>query len=79
MRAATAAVGSMIAVMFMGSTLVTPLYSLYAKQFGFSPIMLTLIYAVYVIGNLVSFAVTLAMLALGALAASLRMPAVRIP
>lgn len=54
MRAATAAVGSMIAVMFMGSTIVTPLYSLYAKQFGFSPIMLTLIYAVYVIGNLVS-------------------------
>ena len=54
MRAATAAVGSMIAVMFMGSTIVTPLYSLYAKQFGFSPLMLTLIYAVYVIGNLVS-------------------------
>jgi MFS family permease len=30
----------MIAVMFMGSTIVTPLYSLYAKQFGFSPIVL---------------------------------------
>ena len=44
----------MIAVMFMGSTIVTPLYSLYAQQFGFSAIMLTLIYAVYVIGNLVS-------------------------
>lgn len=54
MRAATAAVGSMIAVMFMGSTIVTPLYSLYAKQFGFSAIVLTLIYAAYVIGNLVS-------------------------
>ena len=54
MRPATLAVGSMIAVMFMGSTIVTPLYSLYAKQFGFSPIVLTLIYAAYVIGNLVS-------------------------
>ena len=54
MRAATAAVGSMIAVMFMGSTIVTPLYSLYAQQFGFSAIVLTLIYAAYVIGNLVS-------------------------
>jgi MFS family permease len=54
MKAATLPVGSMIAVMFMGSTIVTPLYSLYAKQFGFSPIVLTLIYAAYVIGNLVS-------------------------
>ena len=54
MRPATLAVGSMIAVMFMGSTIVTPLYSIYAKQFGFSPLVLTLIYAVYVIGNLVS-------------------------
>ena len=54
MRAATLAVGSMIGVMFMGSTLVTPLYSLYARQFGFSPVVLTLIYGAYVIGNLVS-------------------------
>lgn len=54
MRSATLAVGSMIAVMFMGSTLLTPLYSLYAQQFGFSPVVLTLIYAAYVIGNLVS-------------------------
>lgn len=54
MRAATLAVGSMIAVMFMGSTIVTPLYSVYAKEFGFSGILLTLIYAAYVIGNIVS-------------------------
>jgi Arabinose efflux permease len=40
-RAATVAVGSMIGVMFMGSTIVTPLYSLYAKQFGFSAVVLT--------------------------------------
>jgi len=54
MRPATIAVGSMIGVMFMGSTIVTPLYSLYAQQFGFSKVVLTLIYAAYVIGNLTS-------------------------
>ncbi|HEY7641564.1 MAG TPA: MFS transporter [Steroidobacteraceae bacterium] len=54
MRPASVAVGSMIGVMFMGSTIVTPLYALYAQQFGFSKIMLTLIYATYVIGNLTS-------------------------
>jgi MFS family permease len=54
MRGGTLAVGAMIAVMFMGSTIVTPLYSLYAQHFGFSVTVLTLIYAAYVIGNLVS-------------------------
>jgi MFS family permease len=54
MKTATVAVGSMIGVMFMGSTIVTPLYSLYAQQFGFSKVVLTLIYAAYVIGNLTS-------------------------
>lgn len=54
MNAATVAVGSMIGVMFMGSTIVTPLYSLYASHFGFSAVVLTLIYATYVIGNLTS-------------------------
>jgi MFS family permease len=43
----------MIAVMFMGSTIVTPLYSL-CEAVRLSPIVLTLIYAAYVIGNLVS-------------------------
>jgi MFS family permease len=38
--------------MFMGSTLVTPLYVLYQTAFGFSGITLTLIYSVYGIGNL---------------------------
>src|SRR3546814_12001185 len=42
----------MVAVMFMGSTLVTPLYGLYREAFGFSRITLPLIYAVYVVGNL---------------------------
>src|SRR5581483_4381463 len=46
------AVAAEIAVMFMGSTLLTPLYVLYKQAFGFSEITLTLIYSVYVVGNL---------------------------
>jgi len=42
----------MIGAAFLGSTLVTPLYALYERAFGFSKFTLTLIYAVYVIGNL---------------------------
>jgi MFS family permease len=38
--------------MFAGSTLPTPLYSLYQRLFGFSELTLTLIYAAYVLGNL---------------------------
>ncbi len=45
-------VASMIGIAFMGSLLVTPLYALYAKAFGFSETTLTLIYSVYVVGNL---------------------------
>ena len=47
-------VAGMIAVIFMGSTLVTPLYVLYREVFRFSAITLTLVYAVYVVGNLAS-------------------------
>jgi MFS family permease len=50
--AATAVVATMIGMLFAGSTLVTPLYIMYKQAFGFSQISLTLIYAVYVIGNL---------------------------
>jgi MFS family permease len=50
--AATCAVAAMIGVLFAGSTVVTPLYIIYKQQFGFSQISLTLIYAVYVVGNL---------------------------
>lgn len=42
---------SIIAVAFMGSVIVTPLYSAYQEKFGFSEVTLTLVYAVYVIGN----------------------------
>ncbi len=45
------AIGSIISVAFMGSVIVTPLYSLYQAKFGFSEVVLTLIYAVYVVGN----------------------------
>ena len=38
--------------MFMGSTLLTPLYALYRREFGFSEITLTLVYAAYVLGNM---------------------------
>src|SRR5262249_47733892 len=41
-----------LAVMFVGATLPTPLYTLYRHVFGFGGVMLTLIYAVYVLGNL---------------------------
>jgi MFS family permease len=50
--AAICAVAAMIGVLFAGSTVVTPLYVIYKHEFGFSQISLTLIYAVYVIGNL---------------------------
>jgi MFS family permease len=41
-----------IGVMFMGSTLVAPLYGLWREEFGFSELVLTLVYAAYVAGNL---------------------------
>lgn len=43
-----------IAAAFAGSTLITPLYSLYQESFGFSEITLTLVYAVYVVGNVIA-------------------------
>lgn len=49
---ALAIVAAVLAVMFIGAILPTPLYPLYQQTFGFSGVMLTLIYAVYVLGNL---------------------------
>ena len=49
---ALAVVATELAVMFFGATLPTPLYPLYRAGFGFGQITLTLIYAVYVLGNL---------------------------
>jgi MFS family permease len=51
-NAGIAAVAAMIGVLFAGSTVITPLYIMYKQKFGFSQISLTLIYAIYVIGNL---------------------------
>jgi MFS family permease len=50
--AAIFAVACLIGVAFAGSTIITPLYVLFEDAFGFSKIMLTLIYASYVVGNL---------------------------
>ena len=44
--------GVVVAVLFMGSSLLTPLYQLYRSQYGMGALGLTLIYAVYVVGNL---------------------------
>jgi MFS family permease len=44
--------GLVVAVLFMGSTLLTPLYDLYRPAYGLSPVAGVLLYAVYVIGNL---------------------------
>jgi MFS family permease len=52
---------ALITVGFASSTIVTPLYPFYQAKFGFSVVMLTVIYGAYVIGNL------LALLALGRL------------
>lgn len=53
----TLPVASLIAVAFMSSVIVTPLYPLYQREFGFSEITLTLIYAAYVVGNVVALLV----------------------
>jgi MFS family permease len=55
--AAIAAVAAMIAVLFAGSTIVTPLYIIYQQEWGFSRITLTLVYAAYVIGNVIALLV----------------------
>ncbi|MBV8835654.1 MAG: MFS transporter [Alphaproteobacteria bacterium] len=51
-RVATCTVATLVGALFAGSTVLTPLYAIYKQSFGFSQITLTLIYAVYVLGNL---------------------------
>jgi predicted MFS family arabinose efflux permease len=43
-----------LGMMFVGAIMPTPLYPLFRNAFGFSGVTLTLIYAVYVLGNLVA-------------------------
>lgn len=49
--------GAALALMFVGATVPTPLYPLYRETFGFAGVTLTLIYAVYVLGNMVALLV----------------------
>ena len=53
-RRHVAVVASLVGVMFIATTLPTPLYVIYEHAFGFSRVTLTLIYAIYVVGNLVA-------------------------
>ncbi|HEY3784720.1 MAG TPA: MFS transporter [Steroidobacteraceae bacterium] len=41
-----------IAALYIGSTVLTPLYPVYRHAFGISQLMVTVIYAVYAVGNL---------------------------
>jgi MFS family permease len=41
-----------IGLLYVGSTLLTPLYPIYRRQFHFPELIVTAVYAVYVIGNL---------------------------
>ena len=47
-------IAAVITAGFTASVIVTPLYPLYQQKFGFSEIVLTLIYAAYVVGNVIS-------------------------
>jgi MFS family permease len=51
---ALALAATALGVAFVGAILPTPLYPLYKQEFGFSGVTLTLVYAVYVLGNLVA-------------------------
>ena len=51
-RAAIARVAALLTIMYVGATLPTPLYPLYRQAFGFGTFTLTLVYAIYVLGNL---------------------------
>ena len=53
-HAARGAAAADLACMYMGSTLVTPLYVIYEEAFGFSELTLTLIFAAYSLGNIAS-------------------------
>jgi MFS family permease len=52
LRSGRIAGGVVVSLLFMGSSLLTPLYQLYRTDYRLDALGLTLIYAVYVIGNL---------------------------
>ncbi|MEA2294713.1 MAG: hypothetical protein QOE86_2352 [Solirubrobacteraceae bacterium] len=49
--------GAVLVVLFMGAGAPTPLYVVYERQYGFSAIVLTLVFAVYVVALLATFVV----------------------
>jgi MFS family permease len=49
-RAGFAATAYAFAVVMLGTTLPTPLYSIYRQEFGFSELMVTVIFATYAVG-----------------------------
>jgi MFS family permease len=51
-RASLTAAATLLGTLYAGSTILTPLYQLYQRKFGLSELMITLVYATYVIGNL---------------------------
>jgi MFS family permease len=53
-RAGFAAAAFALAVAMLGTTLPTPLYGLYRQQFGFSELMITVIFATYAAGVITS-------------------------
>jgi MFS family permease len=53
-RVATAGVAYAFAVTMVGTTMPTPLYPIYERQFGFSALTVTLVYAAYGIGVLLA-------------------------
>jgi MFS family permease len=53
-RAGLAAAAFALAIAMLGTTLPTPLYALYREQFGFSELMITVIFAIYAAGVIAS-------------------------
>ena len=53
-QASLFAAATLLAAIYAGSTIVTPLYPLYQRAFNVSEVTITLVYATYVVGNLVA-------------------------
>jgi MFS family permease len=53
-RAGLASAAFALAIVMLGTTLPTPLYSLYREQFGFSELMVTVVFATYAAGVIAS-------------------------
>jgi MFS family permease len=53
-RAALASAAFALAIAMLGTTLPTPLYALYRERFGFSELMITVIFATYAVGVIAS-------------------------